>query len=190
MRIFWFILGTLLSIVLLILFIAAFLPRTYRVERAVHIHAPYDLVWEHTVDFKHFQEWSPWSKLDRNMELKFSGEPMSVGAAYTWKGNEEAGSGRQEITYISKERVDIQLSFKEPFESEANTYYIFEQLDGSVEVIWGMEGRMPWPLNLMTFMLKKSIGHDYAEGLNNLRLRCENLATQLPVDDVDTDVTE
>jgi hypothetical protein len=178
MRLFLRIALIIFGILTLIALIALVLPKEFAVERSIEINAPKSLVMEQTMDFKNFHIWSPWSKLDQNMELDFFGTPMQVGSGYSWKGNKDAGSGRQEIIAITPDRADINLTFQEPFESNAKTYYLFNENNGVTTVAWGMNSQMPWPMNLMNSAMKKSIGKDYDEGLQNLKARCELMATE------------
>lgn len=174
----------LVALVFLAGIVAAVMPKSYTVTEQILIDRPMNLVKEQAVDFRHFQEWSPWSELDSNLQVTFAGEPMQVGSSYSWKGNEKAGSGTQEITAVSDNRVDIALHFKEPFESEATTYFEFSEENGQAKVVWGMNGSMPWPMNLMNAFMKKSIGSDYAKGLNSLKQRCESMTVtpEVPLD--------
>jgi len=157
-------------------------PKDYKVEKSITIGAPYGLVYEQTIHWPNFQEWSPWSEMDPDMELNYEGEFGQVGSKYTWKGNKDAGSGSQEIVAASHERVDIDLHFMEPFESHAKTYYLFNLQGDSVTVSWGMTGRMEWPWNAMTVFIRGSIADDYEKGLLALKKRCENIVANEVVD--------
>ena len=46
---------------------------------------------------------------------------------------------------------------------------------------WGMEGNMPFPMNLMTLVMdmEQMIGEQYSEGLNRLKERCEKMASEM-----------
>jgi len=174
-------------LVLLVIFVALLgfsllAPKTYSIEESIKIGAPYALVVEQTTHWPNFQEWSPWSEMDPDMELSYEGDFGKVGSRYTWKGNEDAGSGSQEITAVSHDRVDIDLHFKEPFESLAKTYYLFNLEGDSMTVAWGMSGEMAWPWNVMTHFLKGSITKDYQKGLQSLKERCESIAADHVVD--------
>jgi hypothetical protein len=184
MRVIKFILKSILLLIVIVTVGATIMPNKYTLTRDIIIDRPVNIVKEQTVDFRNFQVWSPWSELDSNMQVTFAGEPMQIGASYTWSGNKQAGTGMQEITAISENRVDIALHFKEPFKSEATTYFEFTEENGQTKVVWGMSGRMPWPLNLLNFMMKNSIGNDYNKGLNNLKLRCESMPNiqEVPLD--------
>ena len=44
--------------------------------------------------------------------------------------------------------------------------------DGVTTVLWGLEGKMPFPFNLM-FDMDAMIGADYEKGLSSLKDICE-----------------
>lgn len=176
------ILIVLLVLVGLLLIYSFIAPKEYNVEEEVVINAPQSLVVVQATHWENFNEWSPWSELDPNMELEYEGEPGKVGSKYTWAGNKDAGSGSQEITGLTAERVDIAINFKEPFESEADTYFAFEQVDDGVKVTWGMNSTMEWPWNVLTSSIKSSISKDYRKGLDSLKVRCEKINEEFVVD--------
>ncbi len=172
----------LLVLVLLVALLTFLLPTSFHVERSINIEAPRTLVTEHTVKFRHFQEWSPWSELDPDMIITIDGEDGEVGTIYRWDGGDVSGKGSQEIVSRTDDRVDISLIFTEPFASENSTYYEFESLEtGETKVTWGMHGNMSRPFNVMgLFMnMEARIGADYEKGLQNLKERVESIhATQ------------
>lgn len=171
------ILKKLLLVLLILIAVLAVLvfiiPTDYTVEEVIQIEAPADIVYDQTVHFENFREWSPWADLDPDMKSEISGTPGQVGSRYYWEGNKDAGSGSQTIVAASPQQVDIDLEFMEPFESEAKTSFKFEPKETGIEVAWAMEGSMPRPMNLMNFFMKKSISNDYRKGLSRLKERCE-----------------
>ena len=165
----------LFAIVALALIYAAVTSKTYEMEESVVINVPMSLAKEQTTHWDNFQVWSPWSKLDPEMKVTYSGSLGQVGSKYSWEGNKDAGSGTQEIVAIEGDKYIVDLHFMEPFESKATTYFDFATADGGTQVTWGMTGEMAWPMNIMKGMLVKSIRKDYQEGLENLKTRCESL---------------
>jgi effector-binding domain-containing protein len=175
--------GIAVLALIVIFFILSFVvPKAYHVEKSIEIEAPQNLVYEQAVHFDNFQKWSPWSGLDSNMTSVFEGEFGKVGSKYTWEGNDDVGSGLQEITAASPEKVEMDLIFKTPFEATAKTQYMFEPADKNVKVTWAMDGESPWPMNVMNLFMKGAIGKDYQKGLDSLKVRCENLVAERVVD--------
>ena len=174
MKVFKKIILALVILIALLIGLSFILPKGYTVEKSIRIEAPADIVYDQAVHWENFRDWSPWSDLDPEMKTEITGTPGQVGSKYVWEGNKDAGSGSQTITAASPERVDIDLHFMEPFESKATTYFTFQPRETGVEVVWGMQGEMPRPMNLMSFFMKKSIGGDYQKGLARLKERCES----------------
>ncbi len=81
------------------------------------------------------------------------------------------GIGQQAVTGITEgSRMDMELTFVKPFESKAKTFMSTEDAGASqTKVQWGFTGHSPWPMNLMSFVIK----NDLQAGLNNLKALLE-----------------
>ncbi|WP_127844718.1 SRPBCC family protein [Psychroflexus aestuariivivens] len=171
--------GIILLIIVIILGVLTFvLPTSMETEESIAINAPKSIVKEQILYFENSQEWSPWSKIDPNMNTWLEGEDGEVGTKYFWKGNEDAGEGVQEIVAVEENQVDLKITFIKPFESEADTYFKINEKSDKVEVTWGFTSEMQPPLNLMLLFvdMKESISEDYREGLESLKEISENIA--------------
>src|SRR6266571_7665887 len=98
--------GVLIAAVLIF---AATRPDTFRVQRAATIKAPPEKIAAVLSDFRGWEAWSPWEKMDPAMKRSYSGAPKGKGAVYAWEGNSEVGQGRMEITDASAARVAMNL---------------------------------------------------------------------------------
>lgn len=165
----------ILGIIMLILVVPLFVSKGYTVEESIVINAPKSMVYDYISDFNNFHEWSPWQDRDPEMITTISGDGKSVGSKYEWEGNKEAGKGSMEIVNMDEDRVDIDLIFAEPFESESFTQYRFEETESGTKLIWYMEGEMPYPMNILNLfsVMKKAIGADYREGLETAKSNLE-----------------
>lgn len=174
MKIFKNVFIVLLVIVVAILLIAAFVPSEFMVERKVVVEKPRAEVFDFTKYLKNQEEFSVWAKMDTQMKREYRGEDATVGFVAAWDSdNPDVGKGEQEITGIDGEgRIDYQLRFIEPFESTSNAYMVFDLVDSSkTSVLWGFEGEMPYPSNLMLLFvdMDAELGKDLQDGLNNLK---------------------
>lgn len=89
---------------------------------------------------------------DPSMKKDFTGTDGTVGFAYAWDSkNKNAGKGEQEIMkIINGEIIDIEIRFEKPFAGIARTLIKTESLtENETKVIWGMEGKSKYPMNLM-----------------------------------------
>jgi len=168
------------AIVLIVLVLGFLAPKEMHVERDIVIDAPMSVVKDQTIHFSKFKEWQPWAELDPAMESSIEGEDGTVGAVYTWKGNDDVGEGSQEITSITDSRADIKLTFTAPWESESNTYFEYEPVNEGVKVTWGMDGDLGFMESIMMNYLmdgEKMVGDMYEKGLAKLKEVSEAVST-------------
>jgi len=155
-------------VVAVLLIVIATRPNTYRVERSITIAAPPEAVYAHIADFKKWEAWSPWGKLDPNMKTTYEGTPGTVGASYAWIGNKEVGEGKMTLTAVKpNERVDIKLQFIKPFESTAANGFQLEPSGKETKVTWFMNGEHNFMSKAMCLFMDMDsmIGKDFEKGL-------------------------
>ena len=162
----------LTTIILVAVILHFTLSSAYTVTRSTTINAPKELVWPYVISLKKRVMWSPWAKMDPNMEVKYKGIDGEVGSITMWTGNEDVGSGSQEITVMTDDSVRSHLVFIEPFEDQSDAWVKVTEQDGITTVLWGLEGEMPFPFNFM-FDMDAMIGADYEKGLSSLKEICE-----------------
>src|SRR3989442_1291414 len=84
----------LVAIIAVILIVAAFQSDDMNVTRSATMAAPPEAVFKGVNDFRQWDAWSPWSKLDPNMKKSLEGPAEGVGAVYRWSGNNQVGEGK------------------------------------------------------------------------------------------------
>src|SRR5260221_3893318 len=87
----------LVALIALFLIVIATGQAAFRIERSAQINAPAEVVFAQVNDFRHWDGWSPWARLDPNMTKTIAGAPQGVGAGYAWSGNTQVGEGRMTI---------------------------------------------------------------------------------------------
>ncbi|MBZ6076076.1 SRPBCC family protein [Microvirga puerhi] len=158
-----------------ILAFAAMRPDTFRVQRSASINAPSEKIYAFIDDFRQWQAWSPYEKLDPGMTRSLSGAQSGKGAVYQWDGS-KAGSGRMEIVDGSPgSKVVIKLDFIKPFEGHNIAEFILEPSGGKTTVTWAMYGPSPFIAKLMGLFINMDtmIGKDFEAGLSNLKAVAE-----------------
>lgn len=151
---------------------AATRPDTYHVERAVSVDAPAPVIFSQLDDFKAWAAWSPWEKMDPQMQKTFSGPPKGVGSGYSWRGNDKVGKGQMTITESNPPvEVKCRLEFIEPFASVAETTFSVKPADKGATVTWAMDGHNNFVGKVFgVFMnMDKMIGTDFERGLGSLK---------------------
>lgn len=165
----------LILVVLLVagvLIYAATRPDTFRIERSVRINAAPQKVFELVNNFHAWERWSPWEKIDPQIQRSYSGAAQGTGAVYEWSGNKQIGRGRMEITSSQvPSRVTIKLDFITPFEAHNTVEFVLVQDGQAIRVTQAMFGPSPFISKLMglVFSIDKMVGDKYEEGLATLK---------------------
>lgn len=163
--------------VVVIFVLAANKPKRFSIERSTRVETTPDNIVSLVEDFHQWEHWSPWAKLDPNMNLTFSGAEKGVGAVYEWLGDKKVGQGRMEITAASTSLVEVKLDFIKPFAANNITEFHFTPVgDSATEVRWHMHGPSPFISRVFgVFMsMDKMIGKDFEKGLADLKQKAES----------------
>ncbi|MCJ1885048.1 SRPBCC family protein [Pseudomonas sp. LA21] len=158
--------------VIVVLVLAASRPDSFRVERTARIQAPPERVFAFIEDFHRWPQWSPFEKLDPDMQRSFSGADKGRGAVYAWAGNSKAGEGRMEIIESTPaSRVTIALDFFKPFKASNTAEFTLLPRDGGTDVTWAMYGPTPFVAKIMHlfFSMDSMVGKDFEAGLATLK---------------------
>jgi len=173
MKVLKIVLLIIVALIALFLIVAAFMPSKYTVERSIDINKPIDLVFEHVVDLNHFEEWSPWNKLEPTAYLGVEGQ--GVGQVSKWDGD-TVGKGTLTVTnIIENELIEQLLIFEAPMAGEANIKFEFSANDdGTVKVIWKTEGKLGYPVaRFFKSMIESELVKSFDDGLKSLKERVE-----------------
>ena len=169
-------LAVIVVAVIALLLYAATRPNSFRVQRSLRINAAPDRLFALLNDFRQWSGWSPWEKMDPNMQRTFSGPDVGVGTVYEWQGNKKVGKGRMEILESSPStQLRIKLDFFSPFEAHNTTEFTLQPQSNGTDVIWTMYGPSPFMSKLMgvVFNMDKLVGGDFERGLTNLKVLAE-----------------
>ncbi|MBB4063440.1 SRPBCC family protein [Gellertiella hungarica] len=167
-----------------LLFVAAVLvvgfaslqPDTFSVVRQTTIQATPEEIYPLLVNFREWARWSPWEKLDPNLQRQFSGPEEGVGAAYAWEGNDDVGAGSMEIREaVPWSRVSIRLKFKRPMEADNTIVFMLTPRDGATDIEWAMTGNQPLVGKIfgLFFNIDRIVGRDFEKGLATLKAEAE-----------------
>lgn len=169
------VLGTLILIALVIVG-GFFLPDAAHVERSTVIKASPQVLFRLLNSFDHFNEWSPWAKLDPKTQYTRKGPAEGVGANQAWfSENPNVGSGRQEIIEsVPNERIRVRVEFTGFDSDNVSTYTLMPEAEGT-RVTWGYDTTFKGNLMGRYFglLLDRMLGKDYETGLLNLKLLAE-----------------
>ena len=165
----------LILVLVAILGLALMQPDSFKVQRSAAIKAPPAKVMAYLNDFHQWPAWSPWEKLDPNMQRTFEGAASGKGAVYAWKGNDEVGQGRMEILESVPAQLDIKLDFIKPFASSNRTEFALQEQGDTTVVTWTMTGPSQFVTKVMGvfYSMDKMIGKDFEKGLAQLKTVAE-----------------
>jgi uncharacterized protein YndB with AHSA1/START domain len=157
-------------------------PSDFRIERRQAMAAPPEVVFPYLNDFRKWQAWSPWEKLDPAQQRTFGGPASGVGAQYAWQGNDQVGSGR--MTIIESEpsrRVDIDLEFLQPMQAKNRATFELQPTGEGVHVRWTMTGHNNFVAKAfhMFVDVDELAGKDFELGLHQLKTLAEADAAKL-----------
>lgn len=164
--------GVLAACIVLLLGYAATQPDNFRVERSIVINAGPEVIVSNLQDFRRWQAWSPWEKVDPAMKRTYGGADSGPTANYTWEGNSQVGRGRMEILSVTLEKVTIMLDFYTPWEAHnIAEFTLVPQVDRTTKVTWAMFGPNPFISKLMTVFVSMDsmVAKDFESGLKSLK---------------------
>lgn len=162
-------------------------PTEYEVKRETTIDAPADVVFAQVNNHKNREAWSPWEAMDPDMEKSYEGPEEGVGAKYSWKGNEDVGTGWLEILESEpNKRIKSKLVFTEPWQSESIIHWNFEEANSGTRVTWAVQGELPGYLFWMgADDMEEMMGPDFESGLAKLKEVSEAASTATPAYEVE-----
>jgi hypothetical protein len=161
----------LVAVVVVFLAVVALQPSAFRISRSATMAAPAPAVFAQVNDFRNWEAWNPWQKLDPAAKNTYSGPPAGPGAMCAWAGNSEIGEGRMTITESRpNELIRIKLEFLKPFEVTNTAEFTFEPAGNQTAVTWSMFGHntlMGKAIGLFMNM-DRMIGEQFEKGLADM----------------------
>jgi hypothetical protein len=151
-------------------------PDAFHVERSTVVGTPPEAPFALVNDLHGWEKWSPFEKLDANLERSYSSPSAGVGAHYAWKGK-KTGVGEMTIrTSEPSSIIGLDLEFKEPFVASNQVTFTFVPADGGTKVTWAMDGKRNFLAKAIGLILdpEKMVGPDFDQGLAALKLVAES----------------
>lgn len=137
----------------------------FHVRKSLLIEAPLTLVYDLVRDFRQWPKWSPWLIAEPEAELIYAED----GSGYAWDGR-ITGSGKMEVVGGEGPRsLECRLTFLKPWKSVNKVGFTFTEKGDATEVVWSMEGSLPFFMFWMKGMMSGWIGSDYQRGLLMLK---------------------
>lgn len=161
-----------LAIIVLILVAGFFMEKSYRLSSSTVIDRPVSEVFNFVKHLRNQEKYSKWVMADPGIQLDYRGVDGTVGFISAWKSDDKnVGVGEQEITAIEEgKRYDVEIRFEKPFKSVSQAYTTTEAVDANhTRVTTTFEATTPYPMNLMTPMIKKMLQKDMDQNAAQLK---------------------
>jgi uncharacterized protein YndB with AHSA1/START domain len=162
----------LAAVIAIILIAAAFQPDEMSVSRSATIAAPPEAVFKVVNDFRQWDSWSPWSKLDPNMTKTLEGPPEGEGAKYHWSGNTEVGEGTTTLVESKpNEKVAMRIDMERPMAGSSDVQFTLVPEGAGTKVTWALQGKTPFMGKVVGLFMdcEKMCGDQFEDGLANLK---------------------
>jgi hypothetical protein len=164
----------LLALVLGVVLVGLFLPRTWRVERSVTVNAPPAPIYARVNTLARWPEWAAWNKeMDPKVVYTHTGPAAGVGASWAWDGP-IMGKGAMTIT---RSEPDAGVWIDEKIESDevnAKGSITWRYDNGQTHVTWVDEGTLPPVIGgYAVGMIETMLGQHFQTGLDHLKAAAE-----------------
>ena len=161
-------------LILVMLGIAATMPKDYVVEQSIEVNAGQKDVFDQVADFSKWKQWSPWFENEPNANYQFGGQMANAGSSIHWDGK-IVGRGTMIMDKIEPHHhLFMTLLFETPHQTTAQATLAFEPVGQLTRVIWTNQGSLEYPMGrLFGPFLKDMIGNDILKGLEKLKIHAE-----------------
>jgi len=174
MRILKIILGLIVALFLIGLIttfvIGNGVPDEMTVTQTMKMNAPASAAYNQVNELKNWENWSPWYKMEPDMDLTYSGNTSGANSWYKWKGD-KTGEGQLTIkNTVPNKRIDTYLEFKGM--GDSNGFWEFKPNGNATDVTWGMTAKTGdnFFAKAMTKMFfPRAMKKSFNEGLTNMK---------------------
>jgi hypothetical protein len=163
-------------IVAVLLIIIAAQPSGFRVTRTMKMNVPASVVFAQVNDFHHWQDWSPWAKLDPAAKATYEGPSTGTGAQFVWAGNQDIGEGKMTIVESHpNDLIRIKLEFIKPFPGISTAEFTFKPIGDQTAVSWSMYGKKDFMAKAIGLVMNCNdmLGGQFDKGLTQMKTVAE-----------------
>lgn len=171
------ILIALAAIILIFVVVVALQPSEFHVQRKANIAAPQAELFTQVNDFRSWEAWSPWAKLDPNAKMTLEGPPSGEGTVMTWSGNDKVGEGKMTLVESRPDKlVKVKVDFVKPFEGSSTSQFTFKPDGDQTTVTWSMDAHHNFLEKAFCLIMngKKMIADDMEKGLAQMKSVAES----------------
>ncbi len=165
----------LAAMIVLVVGISFFLPKTYHVERTVSIDAPPAQVHRLTSDLRNgWPQWEPWSEADDTIVTTYGELTAGVGASQSWSNKDGSGSLTLTMCDVAV-GVEYDMAFNvDQYISKGKLSYTSTAT--GTDVTWEMDGDVRGVVGkYFGYMMDSMVGPMFEQGLESLKDAAETL---------------
>lgn len=165
-------------------------PAQYTVAREITINASPDVIFPFLNNAQKMNSWNPWSEIDPQVKMNFSGPEEGVGAVTSWTSEGQMGTGSATvIESIPDQMVKTKLAYTKPFEMTQEAVLTLTPAAEKTTVRWAVTGSNSFIGRFVCFFMNmdKTVGGTFEKGLSKLKMMVE---APLPVTTTTPAVTE
>jgi hypothetical protein len=173
-----YILYGLAGLLAILLIVISLQPSSFQVTRSATMNASPAEVFDQVNDFRKWRQWSPWERIDPNLQRHYGEPAAGVSGTYGWTGNKQVGEGRMTIVDSKPgELVRIKLEFLKPFKATNTAEFAFARAGSETNVTWTMTGEKNFLFKAFGLLMSmdKMVGGDFERGLANLKSTVESV---------------
>jgi effector-binding domain-containing protein len=152
-------------------------PKKMAATSSTTINAAPSAIFEEIADFSKWNNWSPWHKLDPNMQSTITGNPGEIGHRQAWKSeNGQVGNGSQKFIEVrSNEYIKSEMHFMAEDTDAAYSEFKLEPDGDATKVTWSMDGDASFMMRGMMLIMnmEKMMTESFAKGLADLKAIAE-----------------
>jgi hypothetical protein len=164
------------AVVVIAAVVVALQPSAFVVERSVSIDAPAARIYPRIASVRAMDQWSPWVKLDPQMQTVYDGPESGVGSRSSWEGP-QMGKGRVTVTSaLPDTEIEMKLEMLEPMEGTNRVLFTLVPRGAATDVTWRMEGTNGFAGKAMGLVMSmdRMIGDEFSKGLAALKAQVES----------------
>lgn len=149
----------------------------YTVARDISIHASPAVIFPYINESKKMDSWNPWTEVDPQVKMSFTGPNAGVGAKTSWESKGRMGVGSATISEsVPFERVVTDLAYTKPMAMTQTAQITLTPAGSDTIVRWSVSGKNNLLFRCMGVFcnMDKMVGGTFASGLLKLKTLVES----------------
>lgn len=167
----------ILVLIALIIGIGFILPSDIYIQEKKIIDAPAEMIFDQINNLHMWERWSPWHKIDPEMNLTYLNNGIGTGSGYSWQSKHKSLGNGTLMIVASKpfEYINTEMEFSGHITAAVNFRFLYK--NNQTMLSWDMKaniGNNPIQ-HWMGLLIKKSVSEAYIQGLNDIDDICQTL---------------